>query len=263
MAENQFGKVSRFFLRAERKEGKTVLTDTEFTAPYKIMHPFRQSEGGLQVMLLAASAGIMEGDCQEFEFDIQSGAQIELTSQSYDKIHPMKDGCAKRQVRAMVASEGLFYFHPQPVIPFQDSSFENKMEILLEDETAGFCMSEIFSCGRYARGEKFAFRRYFSLVEIKRAGHLIYRDNTRYEPALFEMEGMGMFESCTHLLSLFLTRPDNPEEFRQQVQMLLDHKTGIQGGITLLTEGDFAIRVFACRAQLLEDIAEEIGKLIL
>ena len=110
-------------------------------------------------MLLAASAGIMEGDRQEFQFQIQPGAQVEFISQSYDKIHAMKGGCAKRFTRAAirVASHAAFCYNPQPTIPFADSAFENRMVIDLEDATSAFQMSEIFSCGRYASGERFAY----------------------------------------------------------------------------------------------------------
>lgn len=38
-----------------------------------------------------------------------------------------------------------FCFNPQPTIPFKDSAFENTMKIYLDDETASFQMSEIFS----------------------------------------------------------------------------------------------------------------------
>ena len=55
-------------------------------------------------MQMAASAGIMEGDCQELEFDIGTGADLEFVSQSYDKIHEMKEGCARRTTKIRVHS---------------------------------------------------------------------------------------------------------------------------------------------------------------
>ena len=67
MNKNQFGKVSKLFIRAVTRNGTTMLEDLSFTAPYKVMNPFQQEDGRIQVMLLAASAGIMEGDRQEFE----------------------------------------------------------------------------------------------------------------------------------------------------------------------------------------------------
>lgn len=38
-----------------------------------------------QVMLLSASAGIMDGDRQEFDLNIREGASVEFISQSYEK----------------------------------------------------------------------------------------------------------------------------------------------------------------------------------
>ena len=150
MSANQFGKLSKILLRAKAEDGKTFLEDVYFTAPFKIMRPFPRENGGIRVMQMAASAGIMEGDCQELEFDIGTGADLEFVSQSYDKIHEMKEGCARRTTKIRVHSGAAFCFHPQPTIPFKDSAFESRMEIHLDDETSVFSMSEILSCGRYA-----------------------------------------------------------------------------------------------------------------
>ena len=60
--ENKFGKVSRVSICAGKKDGKTILEDVSFTAPYKIMTPFEKENGGIRVMPLCASAGIMSGD---------------------------------------------------------------------------------------------------------------------------------------------------------------------------------------------------------
>lgn len=259
MKENQFGKVSTLSLEAANREGKTVLSDVRFTAPYKIMQPFLLQDNGIQVMLLAASAGIMEGDRQEFTFHILPGAKVEFLSQSYDKIHPMKNGDAKRETNIRVASGGSFCFHPQPTIPFAGSVFENRMAIELEDEHADFQMCEILTCGRYARGERFSYRSFRNYVEIRRRGRLIYRDNTWYDPERFPMEETGMMEGFTHQANLFVTKPENGETFCEEVRNLLEeHRENCQGGITRLAEGDYAVRLFGWRGQVLEDISNEI-----
>lgn len=262
MEKNPFGKISSLHLVAAPQDEGTILRDVSFTAPYKIMHPFPCRDGGIRVMLLAASAGMMEGDRQEFDFHVLPGAKLEFISQSYDKIHRMEEGCARRKTRVRVDAGASFYFHPQPVIPFADSAYESQMEIALEDDTARFAMSEILSCGRLAMGEAFAYRFYRNLVEIRRAGKLIYRDNTRYEPGLFDMSGMGMYESFSHLLNFFCTPPGAPEEFAAKVWELLDGKSEIQGGITRLASGDFAVRALGHRAQVLEQLEEEIRGLM-
>ena len=164
--KNPYGKVSRFSITAGTREGQTILEDFSYTSPFKIMQPFPLKGGGIQVMLLAASPGIMAGDLQEFSFHIKEGARTEFISQSYDKIHCMKEGKAGRHTSVFVEKGGTFFFHPQPMIPFKGSAFESTMDIRLEDETSRFFMSEILSCGRYARGETFAYRFYHNLVRI-------------------------------------------------------------------------------------------------
>lgn len=37
---NQFGKLSKLHLTTAYREGKTIVEDASFTAPFKIMHPF-------------------------------------------------------------------------------------------------------------------------------------------------------------------------------------------------------------------------------
>lgn len=259
MGENPFGKTSKLSLTAIKKEEKTILEDVSFTAPYKIMQPFQKKDGAIEVMLLAASAGIMEGDRQEFDFWIRQGADLKFISQSYDKIHQMKKGCAKRQTKVVVEKEASFCFYPQPIIPFKDSAFEGAMKVYLEDETAEFCMSEIFSCGRYASGEKFQYRYYHNLIEIYRKNKLIYRDNVRYEPSSFDMQGMGMYEGYTHLSSMFVSRSKEEKEdsFNQHVCQFLKEKK-LEGDITRLAHGDYVIRIFGRRAQELEKANQEI-----
>ena len=52
--DNKFGKVSRISACAALKDGKTILEDLSFTAPYKIMTPFEKENGGIQIMPLSA-----------------------------------------------------------------------------------------------------------------------------------------------------------------------------------------------------------------
>lgn len=270
MAHNPFGRVSRLSLTANTDtDGKTILQDLSFTAPFKVMHPFEKEGGLLQVMLLAASAGIMDGDRQHFAFHVAKGAKLEFTSQAYEKIHQMVEGCAKRHADIHVEGGAFFRYNPQPTIPFADSAFENSMTVHLDGD-ATFQMSEIFTCGRYIRGEKFAYKRYYNLVDIYRDDKLIYRDNTRYDPAVFQMDSMGMFEDYTHLANIFVSKPKDPDSFASQTyDLLMDyeehprHDTKIEGCLTVLSDGDYAVRIFGMRAQVLEELKEKIMELAL
>ena len=76
-AENKFGRISEVKLETEYRDGKVILSDLYFTAPFKIMQPFYPRPDYMQVMVLSASAGIMEGDVQEFSLHIKEGTQME------------------------------------------------------------------------------------------------------------------------------------------------------------------------------------------
>ena len=268
MEGNQFGRASVLTITASAdKKGNTVLKNVSFTAPFKVMEPFIREDGLMQVMILAASAGIMEGDRQNFSFYIETGAALEITSQAYEKIHQMTGpDCAKRHTSITVAEGGFFRYNPQAMVPFAESAFDSTVEVHLQDK-ARFQWSEIFTCGRYIRGERFAYRHYTNVITIYRGKKMIYRDNVQFRPDLFDMTGMGMFEQYTHLASIFISKPQNGTVFAKQVYEILQDaeeqgRQGkaplVEGGITVLSDGDYAIRIFGVRAQLLEQLKEKI-----
>ncbi len=291
--DNKFGKVSRISACAALKDGKTILEDLSFTAPYKIMTPFEQENGGIQIMPLCASAGIMAGDSQEFSYHVKEGADLEILSQSFEKIHKMDEGSASRTIEVQVDKNAALYYYPQPVIPFAQSAFDSKMTIHLEDETSKLFLLEIISCGRNAHEERFQYRRFSSKVLLYRGEKLIYRDNTRYEPDKIPMEGIGLYEGYTHMANLFLSKlcnrdnvdggketnidgmdikkqmnssgtgrtSDRTAELQEKIWQILDEDSEIDGGVTRLTTGDLALRIFGHRAQKLQQIAEKIKEI--
>lgn len=275
--ENKFGKVSRLDIRSEYKDGETILKDMYFTAPYKIMTPFKKSNGGITVMPLCASAGIMSGDRQEFVYHIGEGSNLELISQSFEKVHKMEDeGFAHREVKAVVEKGATFFYYPQPLIPFADSAFDSVMDIRLEDESANLFFVDIVTCGRATRGEEFQYRRFSSKVDVRRGEILIYRDNTRFEPGLMDMTGFGMYEDYTHVANMFMTVTDSVrrDELKEKIRAILEgdrdgfgeaidigtdesvHFEVIEGGVTELAYGDLAVRIFGKRAQDLQKVAD-------
>lgn len=279
--ENKFGKVSRLEIRSEYKDGETILKDVSFTAPYKVMTPFKKADGGISIMPLCASAGIMNGDCQEFVYHVGEGSNLELLSQSFEKIHKMeRDGSAQRKIDVTIDKNSVFYYYPQPVIPFAESVFDSAMDIRLEEETSKLFLVEIIACGRSAREEQFQYCRFATKTEIRRAGKLIYRDNTRFEPATMPMMEIGMYEGYTHIGNIFMTVTDERHrtELKEKLRKLLDCENesyeefcvgndessdiyAINGGVTELAYGDLAVRVFANRAQVIQDFAEKVKEI--
>ena len=187
---------------------------------------------------------------------------MEVLSQSFEKIHKMDGGCARREVTAKVDPDGVLYYYPQPMIPFAGSAFESEMEIRLADESSFLFMLDIISCGRTAREERFEYRKFASKVRVYRGDRLIYRDNTCYEPEKMPMEGVGMYEGYSHLANLFITAAafdaEKAAQLQEKIWEIIDSDNECEGGVTRLAAGDLAVRVFGNRAQKLQQIAEKI-----
>ncbi len=66
-------------------------------------------------MPLSASAGIMEGNSRNF-LHVKEGADLEVLSQSFEKIHKMDEGSASRTISVQVDPHAVLYYYPQPVL---------------------------------------------------------------------------------------------------------------------------------------------------
>ena len=229
---NQFGKTTTLRLVTKYQNGSTFLEDTYFTAPFKIMNPFYLSKDHIEVMLLSASAAIMAGDRQEISLKVTEGSKLTFTSQSYEKIHKMEEG----------------------------SAFSANTVIHLADESAKFIMCDIISCGRYARGEQFAYHYCKSLVTIYCNGKMIYRDNTNYSPEQMELAQIGMFEGYHHVANLIFCNLQITEEQIQKFRVYIDSIETVSGGVTRLESGDVLVKIFGNTAQNLEEICRELCK---
>lgn len=262
MDQNQFPKTSMLKVKSALKDGNAYLSDVAFTAPFKIMKPFPVGKTGLQVLVLTASAGIMEGDTQELEIIVGEGTKLEFLTQAYEKIHKMKDGEAVRKTKLVVGKNAELKYHPLPTIPFAKSAYRSETEIELEDESAKLIFTEVLSCGRAARGERFQYRYYHNLVTAKQEGHYIYRDNTIYDPEKFEMEKIGMYEGYTHLASMLACNYEVGDEILSQITQILDEIEEIDGAVTKSNHGDLVIRILGKSGQKLTEICKELENYI-
>ena len=72
--------MSTLYLKSEYRNGRTVLSDVDFTAPIKIAKPFYHNEY-TEAMIMTASAGILEGDYFEIRIDAENNSKLRITGQ--------------------------------------------------------------------------------------------------------------------------------------------------------------------------------------
>ena len=159
-SKNNYAKTCVLNVTADVKDGKNYVSDVYFTSPFKVMKPFHLNKNYMTVMMQTASAGILKGDTQELNFDIRDNASMELVSQSYEKLHKMDGGNARRDCTIKVGKNALFKYSPLPTIPFYDSGFDSTIHAELADDTSKLILMEILTSGRVAYGETFEYRYY-------------------------------------------------------------------------------------------------------
>jgi urease accessory protein len=277
MTVNQFGTVSKLYITVQGVPSdngayKTVIADSYFTAPFKIMKPFQRKDGGITVYQQTASAGIMAGDEQDQQFTVGEHADLELVSQSFEKIFKMENGeHAVRRITADVSPSGTLYIAPLPCIPFSGSDFTTSSFINLADSASRLLYEDCICCGRKGHGEEFAYRQYRSRIEIQRAGKLIYRDNTVFTGSdcgslpLNEsfLRSDAMYGRYSHAGNLLLfgfgktaaeisTMLGLPEKFLYTSECT-GNNDSIIAGVTTISSGDIAVRALGTSAEQVQD----------
>lgn len=188
--------MSKLFLVAAERGGRTVTERVEFSAPLKIAMPFYR-EKYTEIMLMAASAGLLEGDFYDIDITVRSGAFLKFTAQSYQKIFRADKVGAAQRVKITVEEGGSFLYEPLPTIPFAGSIFHSDTEVNLS-EGSRFAMSDILTVGRAGSGERLKFIEYRSRTLIKLDGRAVFLDNQRLCPRESDLSGIGFFEGYTH-----------------------------------------------------------------
>lgn len=281
---NQFGRTSELkIIAAKNSSGKTFVKDSFFTSPFKIMKPFERADGGIQIFQQSASAGVMAGDTQEFSFEIQPGAILELVSQSFEKIFKMEDDeGAERKISAEIAPNAKFIYTPLPCIPFAGSNFKSRAKINLQDKTSKLIFQDCICGGRKAHGELFDYKKYQNLVQIRCGGKLVFRDNLCFEgsdsgknPEKKEiLKSEAMFGKFSHLGSMLIFNFDlKPADFFKVLGIepkLLYTAENVEkmknaesiSSVTLTEGNGIAVKILANSAEEIQNRFEKITKFL-
>lgn len=188
--------MGQLYIESSLLKGKTIISDSRFTSPFKITKPFYSGDFA-EIMIMQASAGILEGDRHELDFYVRNDTKLKITGQSYTKIFCTDSGAAYQKTKIRVDSGAELHYLPCPVIPFSGSNFtcENNVYVTPGSKLA---LWDIFACGRVGMGERFAFRKYQSLTKVYENNIIVFADNTVYIPNERNLSSIGYFEGYTH-----------------------------------------------------------------
>lgn len=246
-----------------RKEGaKTYLDDRYFDIPYKLTHygnPLLIDY--LEMILMSASPGIMEGDLLNLQVHCKEGAEMKFYTQSYNKIHQMPHGKpAVQTCDYQVDENAKLQYIPHPTIPYANSIFLAKNNIHLA-KTAHLIWGDVISGGRIHSGEKFQLKSYHTQTKVYVDGELILFDNQKIEPESQPIEDVLFFEGYTHQGTLLIIGP-YAEAFKKELdEILLEQFTDSDYGFTQCAENAIMLRIMGNSGDAIHDWLMNIGNM--
>jgi urease accessory protein len=256
-----FGTDSVLNIKSKLSNNRTIVEDSFFTAPFKIVKPFYNNESNVaEVMVMSASAGVMEGDCYQINIEAGKASALSLQGQSYTKIHKMHKGYAKQLNVFKVQKDAFFDYDPKPTIPFAHSDYISETSCYLE-QGSRYVYSEILACGREKSGELFRFRRYKNCNRVFYCGKLIFLDNQVLQPEIQNLSSVGFFEGYTHqaTIAYFLDEMDRAPVV-EKLYEILQSFNNVEAGITTTYKYGIVIRLLSNGSDYLEGIVKKLRK---
>jgi urease accessory protein len=149
--------------------GKTVVATAFAASPLRLLTPGNHGDAAW-VFLSSLGGGLVDGDRVDIDVDVGEGASALLGTQASTKVYrsPAGGSGSSQRLVARVAAGAVLTVVPDPVVCFADARYEQVIDIALAP-SASLWLVDGYSCGRSARGERWAFSRYASRTTIVRA----------------------------------------------------------------------------------------------
>ncbi|SDF92389.1 urease accessory protein [Dyadobacter soli] len=219
------------------------MKDVFVSPPFRVV-PVGQtmSDDAAYLMVMSSSPGILDGDHYDLMVQVEENAQLQLQSQSYQRLFTMVGG-ASQLMRVALADHSAFSYVPHPIVPHTDSTFKGITRVEM-GEDCSLLMSEIITCGRKHHGEVFRFTHFQNLIEVRHRNRLILKDNVLLQPDLMQLGSLGQLEGYTHQGTLIYinTQKQPVEELIEHFYEMLDAEKDMQCGISRIQHDGFVVR---------------------
>lgn len=251
---------SKIVLSCKKEGNKTLLADSSFDIPYKLVHyGSKLLHDHLEVMMMCYSPGVMDGDHLVMDIDCAPDTEMKVFTQSFNKLHPMKLG-ASQTTHVSVGERALLKFLPQPMIPFRQAMFNASNEIRL-GRGSHLIWGDIISGGRIQSGESFQFKKIHSQTKVYSEDKLIFYDNLLMEPKKQPVNDLLYFQGFTHQATLLLVTPFAQSFKKELDEILVTQFTDMRYGFTQCSQDAILLRALGGSGEAMYTWLGNIGEM--
>lgn len=188
-------------LRFVRAGERTVVHTARAASPTKLLLPDNRG-GGAWAYVASLGGGLVDGDAITLTIDVDPGARALVATQASTKVYRSPRGTSQT-LRACVGAGGLLACLPDPVSCFAGARYAQRIDVEIETGDATLVLVDALTCGRAARGERWALARYASSLRVARAGRLVVSDAILLDPAHGAIDRrMGRFDAVATVVAV-------------------------------------------------------------
>ncbi|MCX6893975.1 MAG: urease accessory protein UreD [Verrucomicrobia bacterium] len=203
-AKTRCAEIGRAELAVKKVSGASAVVSAFATNPFKLLTP-RSRGQSVWAYTSSFGGGLVAGDETRLELRVGAVARCFLGTQAATKVYrnPARRACG-HTTRATLEENALLVFAPDPVQPFADSRYSQRQEFHLA-AGAGLALTDWFTSGRAACGERWKFAHFQSRNEVFVSGARVFVDALRLDSAagpLSAQHRTGRFNCFATLLLL-------------------------------------------------------------
>ncbi|MEM8921136.1 MAG: urease accessory protein UreD, partial [Pseudomonadota bacterium] len=110
-------------------DGKTRVKRVYQEGAFKLRFPRRAFDADLDAVIINTAGGLTGGDRFEFHANIQSGADVTLTTQACERVYRSIGPNATYDIDLSVAADARLFWAPQETILFDRARFRRSLNV--------------------------------------------------------------------------------------------------------------------------------------
>lgn len=166
------------------EQGRSIVSSLRQKTPLRSSGPlYPVDPQTVCFYIMNPAAGLLQGDRHTIFIRVKQGAHAVVLGQGATKVfRSPRKALSKQFTTLIVEGGGRLEYMPETVIPFAESCFFSRTNVLLSGTASAFFW-EITAPGRLARGESFAYTILDQRTNLFLDGGLIHSDRFCLEPA--------------------------------------------------------------------------------
>jgi len=208
------------------KDGRTRLKDLYQDGCAKVRLPKVYGSEALETVLLNTAGGLTGGDRINSTVDLGANAMLDVTTQACERVYRSLGSVATVTTQLRLCNSATLHWLPQETILFDGGRFCRTLDVSMAEDASLLAVEPIVF-GRVASGETLGDGLFYDSWRVRRAGQLVFADDTRLEGPLDDIISRpAVLAGAKATATVLLVAPDAPSLLDPARDVLASYNAG-------------------------------------